>query len=147
MLEKENLTIDRSFHNLTPSNVANDNDFEKSSSSHHSLLTIKSTISTLTTDIQSLQMDYESNTVSKSPNIQVRGISMTNDCAGNDEFSNVIVNIIDDEGNLDTRNLPDEDGIWMETKDGAFSSSSPGSRSPRSKSSSLNSDQIISQLR
>ena len=92
-------------------------------------------------------MDSEANTITKSPNIQVRGISMTNDYAGNDEFSNVIVNIIDDEGNLDTRNLPDEDGIWMETKDGAFSSSSPGSRSPRSKSSSLNSDQIISQLR
>ena len=74
-------------------------------------------------------------------------MNMTNDYAGNDEFSNVIVNIIDDEGNLDTKNLPDEDGIWMETKDGAFSSSSLGSRSPRSKSNSLNSDQIVCQLR
>ena len=78
-------------------------------------------------------MDYKANTLTKSPNIQVRGISMTNDCAGNDEFSNVIVNIIDDEGNLDTRNLPDEDGIWMETKDGDRRSQNSGGpfRSPR----------------
>ena len=86
-------------------------------------------------------------TVTSNPSIKVRGIDVSIDSPGNDEFSKVIVNIIDDDGNYDAKNPSDEDGIWMEAKDGAFSSRSPESRSPRSKSNSLNSDQLISHLR
>ena len=80
--------------------------------------------------------------------IQVRGINMEQEGPGNEEFSKVIVNIIDDDGNFDPKmQCDDDDGLWMETKNGAFSPNSSESRSPRSKSNSLNSDQLISHLR
>ena len=73
---------------------------------------------------------------------------MEHEDPGNEEFSKVIVNIIDDDGNLDPKmQTDDDDGLWMETKNGAFSYNSSESRTPRSKSNSLNSDQLISHLR
>ena len=64
--------------------------------------------------------------------------------AGHDGFSNIIVNIIDDSGNIDGKIVSDE-----EYRDGTLSPRTPDScsRTPRSKSNSLNSDQLISQLR
>ena len=87
-------------------------------------------------------------TVTTNPTIQVRGLDMEHEDSGNEEFSKVIVNIIDDDGNFDPKmQCDDDDGLWMETKNGAFSPNSSESRSPRSKSNSLNSDQLISHLR
>ena len=137
LLDMENLTIDSNIHHRTPSDVANNNDFEISITNDPSV------INTMNTNMQRPpQMDEDEKTVRKTSTIKV---NMTTDVAGNDEFCNVIVNIIDDDGNMD-------DGIWMkktdeEYRDGAFSPKSSDSRTPRSKSNSLNSDQLMSHLR
>ena len=137
----ENLTIDNNAHR--PNAVENYNESKKSISSNPN----PSTISSPRIRVQGLEMDQDMKTVTSNPSIKVRGIDVSNDGPGNEEFSKVIVNIIDDDGNYDAKNPSDGDGIWMEAKDGAFSSRSPESRSPRSKSNSLNSDQLISHLR
>ena len=127
----ENLTIDNNIHHRTPSDVANNNDFETSITNHSD----PSILNTTNPNMQRSEMEDEK-TVRKTSTIKV---NMTTD---NDEFCNVIVNIIDDDGNLDPKVHSDE-----EYRGGAFSPKSPDSRTPRSKSNSLNSDQLMSHLR
>ena len=93
LLDMENLTIDNSIHQRTPSDVANNNDFETSITNHSD----PSILNTTNPNMQRSEMEDEK-TGRKTSTIKV---NMTTD---NDEFCNVIVNIIDDDGNLDPKN-------------------------------------------
>ena len=133
----EHLSIDNS-HHRTPSDVENNNDFDHSASTSGSLSVIK-----IKNDIKNDILE-DNKTVIRDSDISVTNIDMSYDHSENDGFPNVIVNIINDDGNIDSKALIDE-----EYKDGLFSPKSPDSRprTPRSKSNSLNSDQLMSHLR
>ena len=136
--DMEYLTVDN-IHHRTPSDVENNNNFDNSPSRSES-----SSITKMNTRIENLTLG-DNGMFIKDPGIDVKDTHMSYYNAGqNDGFSSIIVNIIDDGGNVDAKILSDE-----EYKDGAFSPKSPDScsRTPRSKSNSLNSDQLVSQLR
>ena len=96
-------------------------------------------------DIQSLNFEDKVSFI-RAPTVKPAEIGMAyKNVEGVDGFSKVIVNIIDDDGNLDHQALLNEEY----KNEGAFSPKSLEShpRTPRSKSNSWNSDQLISHLR
>ena len=125
-------------HHRTPSDLENNNNFDISTSSSDS-------ITKMNADLQHLKLGENKDFVIN-PDITVSNVTMPFENVGNDSYGycSVIVNIIDDEENVDVKILSDE-----ESKDGSFSQRTPDSRpqTPRSKSNSLNSDQILSSLR
>ena len=136
--DMEYLTVDNN-HHRTPSDVENNNNFDNSPSRGESL-----SITNMDTRIENLTLG-ENEMFIKDPGIDVKDTHLAYYNTGQkDGFSSIIVNIIDDGGNVDPKILSDE-----EYKDGAFSPKTPDScsRTPRSKSNSLNSDQLLSQLR
>lgn len=136
--DMEYLTVDNN-HHRTPSDVENNNNFDNSPSRGESL-----SITNMDTRIENLTLG-ENEMFIKDPGIDVNDTNMAYYNTGHkDGFSNIIVNIIDDGENVDAKILSDE-----EYKHGAFSPKTPDScsRTPRSKSNSLNSDQLLSQLR
>ena len=138
MADMEKLTIDN-VHHRTPSDVENNNNFNIYQNSSES----SSSITTINANIQNLTLE-ENKTFIEDPETNSTNINMPYYHTGPDGFSNIIVNIIDGDGNVDAKVLSDD-----EYKDGAFSPKTPDScsRTPRSKSNSLNSDQLLSQLR
>ena len=134
-----NLTIDSTRHRSS-SDVENNNDSGISTNSSQSSSMFK-----MNQDIQSV--NFEDNvSFLTAPTVKQAELSMAyKNVEGVDGFSKVIVNIIDDDGNLDHQALLNEDY----KNEGAFSPKSLEShpRTPRSKSNSLNSDQLISHLR
>ena len=134
-----NLTIDSTRHRSS-SDVENNNDSGISTNSSQSSSMFK-----MNQDIQSV--NFEDNvSFLRAPTVKQAELSMAyKNVEGVDGFSKVIVNIIDDDGNLDHQALLNEDY----KNEGAFSPKSLEShpRTPRSKSNSLNSDQLISHLR
>ena len=134
-----NLTIDSTRHRSS-SDVENNNDSGISTNSSQSSSMFK-----MNQDIQ--RSKFEDNvSFIRAPTSKPAEISMAyKNVEGVDGFSKVIVNIIDDDGNLDHQALLNEEY----KNEGAFSPKSLEShpRTPRSKSNSLNSDQLISHLR
>lgn len=136
--DMEYLSVDNN-HHRTPSDVENNNNFDNSPSRSEI-----SSITKMNTRIENLTLG-DNGMFIKDPGIDVKDTPMSYYNAGHEDgFSSIIVNIIDDGGNIDAKILSDE-----EYKYEAFSPKSPDSRSrtPRSKSNSLNSDQLVSQLR
>ena len=134
-----NLTIDNTCHRSS-SDVENNNDSGISTNSSQS-----SSIFKMNQDIQSSNFEDKVSFI-RAPTAKPAEISMAyKNVEGVDGFSKVIVNIIDDDGNLDHQALLNEEY----KNEGAFSPKSLEShpRTPRSKSNSLNSDQLISHLR
>ena len=134
-----NLTIDSTRHRSS-SDVENNNDSGISTNSSQS-----SSIFKMNQDIQSSNFEDKVSFI-RAPTAKPAEISMAyKNVEGVDGFSKVIVNIIDDDGNLDHQALLNEEY----KNEGAFSPKSLEShpRTPRSKSNSLNSDQLISHLR
>ena len=134
-----NLTIDNTRHRSSI-DVENNNDSGISTNSSQSSSMFK-----MNQDIQNLNFEDNISFI-RSPPVKPPEISMAyKNVEGDDGFSKVIVNIIDDDGNLDHQALLNEEY----KNEGAFSPKSLEShpRTPRSKSNSLNSDQLISHLR
>ena len=145
----ENLNVhNNTIHHRTPSDLENNNSSDMSSNSDVSDVISKNSVGNTTTGSN----PEETETVDKTSN-EIKGITVNpalDDSMPVDNFvpSDVIVNIIsDDEGEPKLHNLVD----YMAEKDTNFSIS-PQSidlfpRTPRSKSCSLNSDEMQGALR
>ena len=136
----ENLNV-TSVHQRTASDLENNNSFDSSSVSNNSLTITKMN----TANLQSLKLGENGDFV-KNSDIALTRMKIATENEGNNNFDHntVIVNIIDDDGNVHARILSDE-----ESKDGSSCHRTPDShpRTPRSKSHSISSETLLSSLR